>query len=272
MAGLTSDRDTHEYVPGTAEYEWPVADNVKIFNGAMIGIDANGRLTPCTLSTSILPVGRSIMFADNTVAGHTAGGITCKFHIGVFRWDNVGSITIASRGQLAYVVDDHSVQTSSTGASPAGPIVDVDASGVWVTMGVNFGSAVLSEALAALKTEMNPITIPCVLAAHTTGSIAARFTPGFAGTILNMTASVVNPTTTAGKLGTFTPAVAATPTTGGSVALTSANTGVVGAKVNGTPVTAGAAFTAAQELTIVSSGVTAFVEGEVVFYLFVQPS
>lgn len=111
------------------------------------------------------------------------------------------------------------------------------------------------------------VTVPCILAAHSTGSIAARFTPGVAGVIQSITSSVVNPVTTGAKLGTFAPAIAGTPTTGGAVALTSANCTPVGAKVNGSAITALNAFTAAQEITIVSSAVTAFIEGEVVFYV-----
>lgn len=135
MAGLATDRDTGEHAPNSVEYEWPVADNVKIYNGAMVSLDANGRLTPAVTSTTVKPIGRAIMQADNTIAGHTAGGINCKIHVGTFRWDNGASITISARGTLAYAVDDHTVTTVSTGASVAGHIVDVDAVGVWVAMG-----------------------------------------------------------------------------------------------------------------------------------------
>ena len=111
------------------------------------------------------------------------------------------------------------------------------------------------------------LSIPCVLKAHTTTSIAARFTPGFAGTITGISFSVTDPVTTGAKLGTFTPAIAAVSTTGGAVALTSANCTPVGAAVAGSAITAANTFTAAQEVTIVASAVTAFIEGQGVFYV-----
>lgn len=262
MSALTADRDTHEYVPGAVEYELPVADNVKIFNGAMIGIDANGRLAPCTLSTTIKPIGRSIEFKDNTVVGHTAGGITCKFHIGIFRWTNVGAITIASRGLLAYAADDNSVQLSSIGASLAGPIVDVDASGVWVEMGFDspsWGDPAVPRAIIACP-------IPAYSAIANAG-VLLRLTPGFAGRILGMTVQCTTPVTTAAKLATLTPNIAGAGVTGGVVSMTSAGQTPIGAVQNGTAVTALNVFTAAQEITVVASAVTAFVEGAGVIYL-----
>lgn len=262
MAALTADRDTHEYVPNSIEYEWPVADNVKIFNGAMIGFDANGRLAPCTLSTTIKPIGRSIEFKDNTVVGHTAGGITCKFHIGRFRWNNVGSITIASRGQLAYAADDQSVQLASTGASAAGPIVDVDSSGVWIEMGFDVPST--------LDPATTRSVIACPIPAYSAianAGVLLRLTPGFAGRILGMAVQTTTPVTTAAKLATLTPNIAGVAVTGGVVSMTSAGQTPIGAVQNGTPVTALNTFTAAQEITVVASAVTAFVEGAGVIYL-----
>lgn len=255
MAALTADRDTHEYAPGSIEYELPVADNVKIWNGAMIGIDANGRLAPCTLSTTIKPVGRSIEFKDNTVVGHTAGGITCKFHIGVFRWTNVGSITIASRGLVAYAVDDNSVQLSSIGASPAGVIVDVDSSGVWVSM--DFYSPSLFD--PSIPVAPWVINVPAMSALANAQSF--KFTPGFAGRIKSVQFMVTTAVTTAAKLATLTPKIATVACTGGVVSLTSANCTPIGAEVDGTAITALNTFTAAQQLSVDVSAVTAFVEG-----------
>jgi hypothetical protein len=117
-----------------------------------------------------------------------------------------------------------------------------------------------------------PVSIPVVLSKHTNGSIAARFTPGFKGTIRKITASVTDPATTGSKLATFTPAIATVATTGGALALTSANCTPVGAKVDGSSITALNAFGATDEITIAASSVTAFVEGQVVIYLFLDPA
>lgn len=255
MAALTADRDTHELCPASVEYEFPVADNVKIFNGAMIGFDANGRLAPCTLSTTIKPVGRSIEFKDNTVVGHTAGGITCKFHIGTFRWTNVGSITIASRGLIVYAADDNSVQLASTGASAAGVIVDVDSSGVWVSM--DFYSPSLVD--PSVPTTIWTINVPAMSALANAQSF--KMTPGFAGRIKSIQFMVTTAVTTGAKLASLTPKIATVAVTGGVLALTSANCTPIGAEVDGAAITALNAFTAVQQISVDVSAVTAFVEG-----------
>lgn len=127
---------------------------------------------------------------------------------------------------------------------------------------------------ASINTSTPPelIAIPVVLSKHSNGSIAARFTPGFAGSIVGLSFSVTDPVTTGAKAATFTPAIAGVSTTGGAVALTSANCTPVGAGVAGSAVTAGNTFTAGQEVTIVASGVTAFVEGQGVLYLALAAS
>lgn len=53
---------------------------------------------------------------------------------GIFRWENYGSLTQKDIGTLAYVSNSIGVTTSAltTNTRPAGRIVDVDASGVWV--------------------------------------------------------------------------------------------------------------------------------------------
>lgn len=117
-----------------------------------------------------------------------------------------------------------------------------------------------------------PVCIPVVLSKHSNGSIAARFTPGYAGKIRKITASVTDPVTTGAKLATFTPAIAGVSTTGGALALTSANCTPVGAKVDGSAITAANAFGTADEITVAASAVTAFIEGQVLIYLFLDPA
>ena len=51
---------------------------------------------------------------------------------GIFKYTNVGDVTVAMRGQLCYVSDDQTV-TEASGDDPiAGVIYDVDSDGVWV--------------------------------------------------------------------------------------------------------------------------------------------
>lgn len=145
-----------------------------------------------------------------------------------------------------------------------------DASALYTAADVEAALAeVVKKANAALGV---PVCVPVVLSKHSNGSVAARFTPGMAGKIRKITASVTDPATIGAKLATFTPAIAGAAVTGGALALTSENCTPVGAKIDGSAITAGNAFTAAQEITIVASSVTAFVEGQVVIYLFLDPA
>jgi hypothetical protein len=117
----------------------PVADNVHIFAGSLVGIDAAGRVRPMDiLATTGICAGRAQEEVDNTGAGHTAGGKTCQVKFGIFLWDNdTGTaVTNALRGAACYAKDDHTVSGSSSGSTRAiaGVVIDVpaDGSGVWV--------------------------------------------------------------------------------------------------------------------------------------------
>jgi hypothetical protein len=99
------------------------------------------------------------------------------------------------------------------------------------------------------------------LSAVATGTIYT-YTPGFAGTIVAASFVTKTPVTTAAKAATLTWSIAATPTTGGAIAVTSAAATPAYKEIQGTQVTAANVFTAAQVLTLVASAVTTFVEGD----------
>lgn len=106
------------------------------------------------------------------------------------------------------------------------------------------------------------ITIPIdLLTVSTSAATVAKFTPGFAGVIKKLTYLPTVVSTTAGKAVTLTPKIATVAVTGGVLALTSANTNTMAVNVAASAVTALNAFAAADEITIVSSVNTAFVEG-----------
>lgn len=97
------------------------------------------------------------------------------------------------------------------------------------------------------------------------------WTPGKPGRIVSLDFVVHVVTTTASDAATVTPAIGGTSTTGGAVALTSANTdGTPGDKVEGSDITAANKFDADDEITLVGSSVTAFAEGSGYFMLAVE--
>lgn len=88
--------------------------------------------------------------------------------------------------------------------------------------------------------------------------------------LLSLDARVVTPVTTGSKAATLSLEIGASAVTGGAVALTSANCTPLGAAVAGSAITAANTGAAAGTITLVSSSVTAFVEGSVAVYLTIQ--
>ncbi len=99
--------------------------------------------------------------------------------------------------------------------------------------------------------------------ADITAATLYTYTPAIAGRIISIKATVETVSSTTTKAATLTWSVAGTPTTGGALALTTANTNAKGAVVAGSAITAANSFTNAQALTLVGSSVTAFIEGSV---------
>ncbi len=99
--------------------------------------------------------------------------------------------------------------------------------------------------------------------ADITAATLYTYTPGIAGRIISIKATVETVSSSSTKLATLTWAIATVATTGGALALTTANTNAKGAVITGSAITAANAFTNAQALTLVGSSVTAFVEGAV---------
>lgn len=216
----------------------------------------------------------------NVVFKHGAGNIVCPFGEDV-TLDAADDLVVAFRNGSKAMIFGMTLAAADGGGLGKRLASTANAKGA-STVGVEDAATLLAAAnVEAALTEIvkkanaalgSPVCVPVILSKHSNGSIAARFTPGFAGKLRKITASVVDPATTADKGATFTPAVGGAAVTGGALALTSANTATLGAKVDGSAITAGNAFTAADEITIVASSVTAFVEGQVLIYLFLDPA
>lgn len=93
------------------------------------------------------------------------------------------------------------------------------------------------------------------------GDVVTTFTPGFAGTIEAIDFIVGTPVTTAAKAASLNVEIGTTNTTGGVVALTSANCTPLGAEVAGSAITAANTFTATDTISVEAASVTAFAEG-----------
>lgn len=131
---LTSERIT-PFRDGV-EFSDPVAAGVVIYVGALVALDAAGNLVPGATATGLKARGVAMETVDNSAGA--AGADNCLVRAGVARFGNDGTITRADIGATAYIVDDETVaDNDATGTrSAAGVIVDVDADGVWVKIGL----------------------------------------------------------------------------------------------------------------------------------------
>jgi len=132
MTVLAADRNTQRR-DGDA-VNLPVAASVKIFGGALVATDANGRVTPGAVATTLKGAGRAEALADNSSGA--AGAINVQVRKGVFKFANSpgDAIAAADIGNDCYIEDDQTVsKTDGTATrSVAGKIFAVDSDGVWV--------------------------------------------------------------------------------------------------------------------------------------------
>lgn len=140
MAALNADRNTPER-DGTFLL-LPVAANTVIYAGGLVVLEA-GVAKPGRTATGLLAVGRAEETANNSVGA--AGALKIRVKAGVFQFANsaaADAIATADIGATAYIVDDQTVAktagivANAATRSAAGPIVDIDAAGVWVGVGV----------------------------------------------------------------------------------------------------------------------------------------
>jgi hypothetical protein len=123
----------------------------------------------------------------------------------------------------------------------------------------------------AVAADIETISIPIDLPSLANGNVCpVAYTPGYAFKILSATFSVTKPVTTAAKASTLTMNIGATPITGFSIALTSANCTPVGNLVASTQITAANTGVTASTVTLVAGSTTAFVEGQGVLLLKIQ--
>lgn len=137
MAAAAADRNTVER-QGTA-FSDPVKAATKIYAGTIVCLDAVGNAQPGATAVGLIVRGRAREVADNSAG--IAGAINVDSEPGIFRFGNSAAgdlITRAEIGDDCYIVDDSTVAKTSGGATRtiAGKIIDVDAVGVFVRLGI----------------------------------------------------------------------------------------------------------------------------------------
>lgn len=112
-----------------------VKNGVKILQGSMVAVGADGFAVPMSTATTLRGIGRAEETVDNT--NGAAGAVTVPVNVGIYAFANSAAADAIARkdiGLPCYGVDDQTVAlTHATNTrSVAGTIFDVDAAGVWV--------------------------------------------------------------------------------------------------------------------------------------------
>lgn len=125
---LTADREL-KFFASQDLIEVGVDDNVKIYKGALVGRNrATGYARGLVAGDEYLGV--AYAQADNTISGHTAGGVLVRLHQNLDIVHALGSVAQADVGKDVYASADDTLTLTPTGNSRVGRIVGVDSSGV----------------------------------------------------------------------------------------------------------------------------------------------
>ena len=141
MANATAFRDTDRKAsPWDAKYGGLALAGQTLVAGCMCGLDATagtvrrGGGVIATFTGQMLGRLKASFALRNGITSSALATDVVEWEEGIFCWNNIGSITIASRGKLCFADDDQSVSLTNTNVT-AGIIEDVDSQGVWVKMG-----------------------------------------------------------------------------------------------------------------------------------------
>jgi hypothetical protein len=134
MTAATVDRATTYKSASDEIRSCPVADNVIVVKGALVSQNASGYAVTSADTASTKCVGIAMEHVDNTTTGHTAGGKQVRVRSGCEVLLNGVSLTQASVGLPALIVDNQTVQTGATTNSIHAGLISqyVSATSCWV--------------------------------------------------------------------------------------------------------------------------------------------
>lgn len=133
MAALDAPRNTPMRYGDILAF--PVAADTTIHQGSLVVLDG-GYAAPGRTATGLIAIGR----AETTVTAVLAGDAMAEVRTGTFFFDTdlADPVTQATVGSDCYVVDDQTVAATDGGGtrSRAGIVTAVEATGVWVQIGL----------------------------------------------------------------------------------------------------------------------------------------
>jgi hypothetical protein len=121
---LTADREL-EFFASQELADIPVDDNVKVYKGAFVGRNrATGYARGLVAGDELL--GIAYRQVDNTVSGHSAGGVSVRLHQGLDIVHTLTGVTQADTGKDVYASADDTLTLAPAGNSRVGRIVAVE--------------------------------------------------------------------------------------------------------------------------------------------------
>ena len=135
MVALTQDRNTATR-PG-ADVVDPMAANVTIYMGAIVVLNAAGNADRGTTAVGLIARG---IAQETKTNGANVGENSIRSFPAIARLANLAAdaVTRAEIGDDCFIVDDQTVAKTNGGntRSVAGKVIDLDAQGVWVRVGI----------------------------------------------------------------------------------------------------------------------------------------
>lgn len=152
LTAITAGRRRYGDMAGLMEVD--VLNAAEIFKDALVCIDANGYAIPATDTAGIYVAGIATEYA---LGSAVAGAVKCKVKFGVRALFAATGITRAMMGEPMYVVDDNTVDNTSTNGVLAGIMVGpyVDTTHCWVLVAPSFAN--ILSTLTASAAELNDL-------------------------------------------------------------------------------------------------------------------
>jgi len=182
MTALAIERMTNFAGVVPSRGTFPIKANVRIFKGAIVGLDSAGRAMPgdTIANGCVVVVGKASATYDNrtgSALGGAADAVDVEVEFGVFQWDfkTGGGDDIAADdvGKVCFVVDDHTVAlTNNTDTRAiAGLITEFRDDKPYVWMGPHVAAIIVIAAGEASQLDTAQTDIDALQADAAVGSI-----------------------------------------------------------------------------------------------------
>ncbi len=225
--------------------ELPVIASDIIYEGAFVGDNASGYMRPLVSGDRFRGIAESKIDNSAGSAGDKSVRLIERGKVEL----SISGVAITDVGRPVYASDDDTFNITGIGSYVGR-----------VQRYVSTGVAVVAFDVAMPEDEII-VSLPITLAGVTAADVLTDYVPGFFGRVKKLEFAVTVPVTTGAKLASLNAEIGSTNVTGGVVALTSANCTPLGARVAMSAITAAAAFTPTDTLSIKAASVTAFAEG-----------